>query len=93
MRIAALPRAGWCVGGGLPRLSLTVAFRVLALVSGWTSIVALGVEPEVPAATYEYGLQVFETPRPIRLHWIRVALRSDTEPCTRGSPPRDADGE
>ncbi|MCC7374465.1 MAG: phosphodiester glycosidase family protein [Verrucomicrobiales bacterium] len=53
-------------------------FRVLTLISVWAPIAASGGEPEMPAATFEYGLQVFDQPRPLRLHWVRVNLRSDT---------------
>lgn len=60
------------------RLRLRLLSHALAVLSGGLSLAATGADPDPPRATVEYGLQVFEKPRPIRLHWVRVALSSDT---------------
>ncbi|MBL9136499.1 MAG: phosphodiester glycosidase family protein [Verrucomicrobiales bacterium] len=62
---------------GSSAFRLSVQHFALLLLGVWAPFPVLGTDPDLSPPTFEYGLQVFEKPRPIRLHWIRVDLRSE----------------
>lgn len=78
MRLSETRLAGSVYCGGLTRPTHGVIHAFLIAVLGWISSSAHGSDTAQPALNFEYGLQVFNQPRPLRLHWIRVDLRSDT---------------